>query len=146
MIQLEEKDSVRKILNHAYATSKEISSEKERVEVLCDIAEIMLEMEQKSGAKKILGEAFDRSKNISSASFRALVLCDIAKIFGKVDEEKRAGNLLHKALEGFEHISFSIDQKARALAEITGTMAKIGEVDIALSLAEELSNKYGRAA
>lgn len=145
MVGASRKYSVKRILRHTYATSKKISCDRERVEVLCDIAEIMLEINKKREAKNLLDEALDRAKNISSTSFRALVLCDIAEILGKLDENKKAENILECALNGFDQISFSVDQKARASGKIAGTSAKIGELDRALDLTEDLSNKYGKA-
>lgn len=144
MVDLREKDEIEKILKQAYAISKNISNKREKVDILCDIANIMLKIDQEKEAKKLLKRALNISQNISYPFFKASAICKISEILRKISKKERAKELLLDSLDEFEQISFSIDEKASALGKVAGVLAQLGELDMALKLTDNFSNRYGK--
>ncbi len=135
----------KEILDLTVAASREISNSREKGEVLCDIAELLLHFDQTEMAESMLGRALECAEETSFGSARAIVFSRIASIHADLNDEDRAESLLDEALERVEHVSFSVDQKAEALVEIIDTMIKIRGEDEALDLARDISNTYGKS-
>lgn len=133
------------ILDLALSTCRDISNNKERGEVVCDISEIFLDVGKKEKTKILLNRVLNCAEKTSSGASKAIVLCRVSNIFTKMGNEQKASTILDNALERVEHVSFSVDQKAEALADIVGVMIKVGKEDDALGLAENISNNYGRS-
>ncbi len=133
------------VIDLALSTCRDISNNKEKGEVVCDISEIYLDGGRKGRARSLLKRALNCAEKTSSGASRAIVLCRISKIFTEMEDEQKASILLDDAVERVEHVSFSVDQKAEALANIVGVMIKVGREDDALELAENISNNYGKS-
>ncbi len=129
----------------ALSTCRDISNNKKKGEVVCDISEIYLDAGRKEKTRILLNRALNCTEKITSGASRAIVLCKISEIFVRLGNEDKASSLIDDAVERVEHVSFSVDQKAEALADIVGVMIKVGNEDDALGLAENISNNYGRS-
>ncbi len=135
----------KEILDLTVAASKEISNSRKKGEALCDIAELLLDFDQTEMAESMLERALKCAGEASFGSARAMVFSRVASIQADLNDEERAETLLDEALERVEHVSFSVDQKAEALVEITDAMIKIRGEDKALDMARDISNNYGRS-
>lgn len=65
MGKMNTEDSIKRISQRSYRTSKKISIGRERVEVLGNIAEKMIEMGEDEKAEEILEKSLESDKNIS---------------------------------------------------------------------------------